>query len=78
MMVDDGNTLTLYTSLLPDFSQIVSTLKTYSNTLSTSTYVGKPAIAMHPLDTTLLTVAVQVDDVPAGTTQVGFYTTPIS
>jgi len=73
IMTDDGVHHTLYVSTDPLFGSLLSTMETYSNALDLSNYITMPSIAMHPLDTTVLTVICQKVTEPPTSTYVGFY-----
>ncbi len=74
MMVDDGINHTLYTATDPKFQHPISDpLRTYSNFINPAIYVSRPNIAMHPLDTTRITVHVQQTTVSNSVSEVGFY-----
>jgi len=73
IMIDDGVHHTLYVSGDPLFGSLISTMETYSNALDLSNYITMPSIAMHPLDTNVLTVICQKVTEPPTSTYVGFY-----
>jgi hypothetical protein len=74
MMIDDGVHHQLYTATDPLFSALLAPVQTtYNNSLDLSDYITMPSIAMHPTDTTVLTVICQQVTVPPTQTSVGFY-----
>jgi hypothetical protein len=74
MMIDDGVAHRLYISTDSDFSTLLVPVQvTYNNALDTSEYLTMPSIAMHLLDTTVLTVIFQRVTEPPTSTYVGFY-----
>lgn len=75
MIVDDGTRHTIYTSATPNFSSILGSTVSYNNNVAPSTYVNRPVIAVHPLDTNIATIHAQFVSLPAppGVQSVGFY-----
>jgi len=73
MMIDDGIRHNLYVSTNPQYIGILSHTVTYNNNLSTLIYLTRPSIAMHPSDTTAITVTFQQTVLQTSASNVGFY-----
>lgn len=73
IMTDDGINHNLFVASDPQFHSVISSVRTYSNLVNPATYVTRPAIAMHPLDTTRITVHCQQFTVLTSVSRVGFY-----
>jgi len=73
LMVDDGIRHNLYVSPNPKYQSILSNTVTYNNNLSSLTYLTRPSIAMHPSDTTAITVTCMQTVLLTSMTNVGFY-----
>ncbi len=73
IMTDDGINHNLFVATDPAFHSVISSVRTYSNLVNPATYVTRPAIAMHPLDATRITVHCQQFTVLTSVSRVGFY-----
>jgi hypothetical protein len=73
MVTDNGIVHTLYVADDPAFSSIRATKQIYSNAQDTSRFVTRPRIAMHPQDTTRMTVHCQTILLSNGQSSTGFY-----
>lgn len=74
LMIDDGIRHNLYVSATPTFTTLLAPATvTYNNAISHSVYVSKPTIAMHPLDTTRITVTTESTVIMTSVNNVGFY-----
>lgn len=77
MMLDDGTTHWVITSLVPDFSVIATQLAVFHNAFDQNYFSFAPKIAVHPNDTVNLTVVVDQVILANSQRQVGFYVTQI-
>jgi hypothetical protein len=73
LMVDDGVRHTLYTSVNPSFSPILGVNTVFNNSIDPTVYVNQPVVAIHPLDTDIVTVNCLHTIVMTSVQKVGFY-----
>ena len=74
MVTDDGTTHRVYSATDPIFAvQNSNPVAIYTNLLDLTKYVSRPQIAMHPDDTSRITIHVQQLDVQHDTFKTGFY-----
>jgi hypothetical protein len=73
LLIDDGTRHTLYTSVSPQFSPILGSNVVFNNSLNPSIYVNQPVVAIHPLDTDIVTVNCLHTVLSNDVQTVGFY-----
>jgi hypothetical protein len=73
MVVDDGIRHTLYSANDPGFTSIRGSSVIFNNALDSAHYVTRPRIAMHPQDTSEITVHCQTILVHTSASSTGFY-----
>jgi hypothetical protein len=73
LLVDDGTRHKLYTSVNANFAPILGSSTVFNNSLDLTVYVNQPVVAIHPLDTNIVTINCLHTVLQGSVQKVGFY-----